>query len=284
MRKQLPLAAGILVALAGVLRGEVVYNSAATAQYEYEAEAGWNDPLLDNLVLRFWFDPAATNAAGEVVDSSRYNNNGAPETSAWSLSGTNAVADSPLAGRLEHAFGGRIRVADSPSFTFRTPSGDLPFSLATWAKPAGLSFIVLCREAYRGEWIALLSDVPGLDGMRLECYAPPPDYFSKIGRYSGVSPSNDIGEWHHYVFVYDGSGSGNGIAFYRDGEPQTGGGLTDYGAWTGQQDSASDILIGNNANGLIDDVRLYNLALPLAQVTNLYWNTRKPSLSNEGGY
>ncbi|MDZ4227745.1 MAG: LamG domain-containing protein [Candidatus Levybacteria bacterium] len=75
--------------------------------------------------------------------------------------------------------------------------------------------------------------------------------------------------WTHVVFTYDGSN----VRFYKDGSlthtrPQTGNLATD--PESNLRFGAEDTDSGNNLNGLMDDVRIYNRALSSTEVTALY--------------
>ncbi len=86
---------------------------------------------------------------------------------------------------------------------------------------------------------------------------------------AGLRSGNEIGlnQWHHLTAVYD----GKAMNLYVDGR------LDSTSPWTGgiSRDEA-DVLIGENAdrmgrgfNGLIDDVRIYNYALPESEIRRL---------------
>jgi len=78
--------------------------------------------------------------------------------------------------------------------------------------------------------------------------------------------------WEHWVFVYNGSLSGNSnrLKVYKNGATQS---LTFFGtipaSITGHSGSPYSY-IGGGWNGRIDDVRIYTRALTATEVMNLY--------------
>ena len=98
--------------------------------------------------------------------------------------------------------------------------------------------------------------------------------FAIDGGPSTVFGNKDVvndGQWHHAVGVYDGSNT----YLYIDGTldasfPWTGAVLTDaYNVFIGENAQAT----GRQFNGLIDDVRVYNVALSASQISALYYQS-----------
>jgi hypothetical protein len=97
--------------------------------------------------------------------------------------------------------------------------------------------------------------------------AMPQDYLSSIG-----VPS--FGTWHHLVFSYSFNGSSGSCKFYLDGsliETYTNTnylGISNYPIRIGSDGTA----VANTVDGFMDDVAIYNRALTLAEITQLYTN------------
>lgn len=88
----------------------------------------------------------------------------------------------------------------------------------------------------------------------------------------GTTPLSDD-EWHHVVVTYDGSSSASGVIIYIDGYPETKTVVRD--SLTGTIINSTTPTIGSRNsgyyyNGGIDDVRIYNRALSVAEVAALY--------------
>jgi hypothetical protein len=104
--------------------------------------------------------------------------------------------------------------------------------------------------------------------------------YVNVGDGSGINTygffnSNDT-DWHHVVFVFDGSLSGNAnrAKAYLDGVQQS---LTFFSTIPATTPSSSDsfeigrdVNLGTYSSGSIDEVRLYSRAFTQTEVTNLY--------------
>ena len=84
----------------------------------------------------------------------------------------------------------------------------------------------------------------------------------------------NVGQWYHVAMVYDRSSLTNDTIFYIDGVAAT---VTENSAPTGSNtsDGSADLLIGadgggNNFDGAMDDIRIYNRALSAAEIGELY--------------
>jgi len=107
-------------------------------------------------------------------------------------------------------------------------------------------------------------------------------YFDVNNKSSGASSAGIYtGKWYHLVMVFDGTLSTQNLKFYINGSPDTFGTIYSSGTTVlqtsvprnaatalhiGAQDSADTV----GWNGLIDEVRVYNKALTLAEVQDLY--------------
>jgi hypothetical protein len=151
--------------------------------------------------------------------------------------------------------GGCVKIANKDAFDF---SGQV--TLAAWVNIHDVS----------SQWMAIITK--GENAWRLSTV----DNENKIhfsvnhfDRTGGIRSGNEISlnQWHHLVAVYD----GKAMNLYVDGR------LDSTSPWTGgiSRDDA-DVFIGENAdrmgrgfNGLIDDVRIYNYALPESEIRHL---------------
>jgi hypothetical protein len=104
------------------------------------------------------------------------------------------------------------------------------------------------------------------------------------GAYATVTPGSNDSNWHHLAMVFDGTqtGDSNRLAAYLDGVPQTLSFRNPGGPCSGcvpatTTTNALPFYFGDNQGGLdagtIDEVRIYNRALSLADILTLYTST-----------
>ena len=181
-------------------------------------------------------------------DSSGGNHNG-------TLVGNARWAQGRLGGAISlDGAGSFVRIADKSAFDI---NGEI--TVAGWVN----------IHSVPAEWMTIVSKGDGswrLSTVRQERKF----HFSVNGsRPAGLNSSATVnaGEWHHLAAVYNGSV----MRFYLDGK------LDATQPWTGGiTGNDFDVLIGENAqhqgrcfDGLIDDVRIYNYALPESQIQAL---------------
>ncbi|MBR90955.1 MAG: hypothetical protein CMO66_06785 [Verrucomicrobiales bacterium] len=97
--------------------------------------------------------------------------------------------------------------------------------------------------------------------------------------------SFQTGKWYHIFASYDGTGSA-GMVIYVDGFSVTTTNSSTIAYGQGLRDSGQTMRIGadhsgaNAVDGMVDEVRLYNKALPALQVESLYMVERPASVFN----
>ena len=102
------------------------------------------------------------------------------------------------------------------------------------------------------------------------------------------APSGGLNSWHHYAAVYNGSlGSGN-IQLYVDGSAVTTTNTNETGNLVGSTSYALSIGCDyagtlHYLNGSLDEVRLYNSALPSSAISALYGQAALSVTSNSHG-
>lgn len=174
--------------------------------------------------------------------------------------------DGTLIGRAHWApgrIGGAVALDGHNSYIKIAKSSDFDFSgqltLSAWVN----------MQTVSSPWMAVITK--GDSAWRLSSYNTDRKIHFSVNRYDhteGANGSTVLGpEWHHLAAVYD----GEMMKLYVDGK------LDATQPWTnGISRDNSDVLIGENAdrmnrgfNGLIDDVRVYNYALPESEISRL---------------
>jgi len=146
-------------------------------------------------------------------------------------------------------------------------AGDYTFSLVAWIKPSGLGENNQGRIVDKNKFYLRMEGEVGNTHIALRTYN------STVAK-NAVSASNStpIGSWSHVVAIYDGANLKtyvNEILVIGD-------------ATTGTLDNhaTSDLRIGDGAssavcfNGTIGEVLIYNRALSVSEVSNLYLTTK----------
>lgn len=137
-----------------------------------------------------------------------------------------------------------------------------------------------------GSWAPFISKRSGSDGIYIEsqannCGSGKIDIRVNNGSGTGYICSSftvlttDVGNWHHWTIVFDGTQSTNAskLKFYHDGVQDT---LNFNGGATVPNKTSNNshpLLIGSTYFGLdakMDEVRVYNRALSATEVTELY--------------
>ena len=167
--------------------------------------------------------------------------------------------------------GDYVEVADDDALSFGDAVADSPFSIAAW---------VYMRDATRFRIVSKSSSsdpeysfsIGGNDQLSVRLYDRYPD--SRIGADTpAVTQAQNT--WTHFAATYDGSGAPSGIRLFKNGaELSTS--LVTVGAYTAMHNRPGVVLIGRAfsdgttyANGYLDDVRIYDVALAPEDVANL---------------
>ncbi len=168
-----------------------------------------------------------------------------------------------------------IEVADHADFSFGDGTDDSPFSTSVWVyidNIGGYSPIVGKWATDNREWY-------------LELYTGKVTFYilgeGSIyrGRYCNTRLS--IGQWYHIVATYDGRGGASaqdGIKIYVDGARKDDTDDVNL-VYTAMSDGTAPVWIGRGdidyANGLIDDVMIFNVEKSASEVKSIYEVTRR---------
>jgi hypothetical protein len=165
-----------------------------------------------------------------------------------------------------------VQIQDNKVFSFGDSNGDLPFSIEAWIKPENATnFTIISKGKYNvdGEYLLQLDADKKLyfalyDGNAYEGAL----YNTALGDYEG--------SWLHICATYNGVGgtSANaGIKLYVDSE-QKSVSLLGGNTYVAMHNDSGEVEIGKYdniyANGIIDELRIYNKELSLTEIQKNY--------------
>ena len=214
----------------------------------FQATARADDPSL----LGYWrFDETGGTAA---VDSSDHGNNG-------TASGTTFVAGQ-LNGAYNFNSGTALVNADSGT-TLDNPAG---LTIAAWIKPTGFGGgggfgRIVDKTGYR-----LAFSNNSLDFVVL--------HTANLQRRS-VSNVITLNAWQHVAVTWDGSATATNVHIYINGTEVGSYSTTTNASGTRVSDAATNMVMGNDPtlirafDGRVDDVRVFNRVLSLAEIQAL---------------
>jgi len=260
-------AVGVYNWLAALVDDVRVYNSGLTASQISDLARGI-DPRSVTLISRWKFDESVGTT---VADSSGSGNTGTITSAAF-------TQNTPFKGRLLsgdfdtsldfRAASSRVTVTDQANLRLTSA-----MTFAAWIKPYSFG---------SGGTARLINKIPNTAGYQvlfLNNTSQGTFRFSEFGgNYDANGNSITLNVWQHMVITFDKTLSSNQINFYING--------INVGSATKTTDIAtdtSDLIIGDQGaggkvhDGLIDDLRLYNVGLTPAQVLNLYKRIDPPS-------
>lgn len=245
------------------------------------APTGWDDPLTNNLALRYWFDPVATNSLGKIIDTGG-SNTGTLVGAVWTVIGTNTDSTMKNYGRVRHAYAfatdDYINCGNSATLN---PAYAMTIAMWVYRNGGAVSLMIMARDVSGGRsWNYFNSDAA----------------VTKLGTQVGTTSYNTDASalpnttWSHVVWTY------------QTNEPRQSVYVNGALAWTNTApasipSSTSETDIGRRAYsgspsywfGSLTDVRLYGATLTAEQVYNLWYNTggrytNQPWMSDENGY
>jgi hypothetical protein len=164
-----------------------------------------------------------------------------------------------------------VGIPDTDDLSFGDGSNDSPFSISAWlCMDDATLFIIITKYAVGNkEWLFLTD---GDDKLEWSLYTL--DGTGWIGRKSNTALTSYEGSWIHVVATYDGSGVSSGMKLYLNGVRVDG---VDYngGTYTAMSNGTEDIYIGYHAiggyyaNGKIDEVSIWNIALAPEEIQSI---------------
>jgi len=221
-------------------------SNALTAYYPFNGNA--NDESVNNN------DGTVT---GALLTADRFGNS----NSAYVLNGTNQY----------------IEIPDANNFSISSTS---KLSISVWMRPDVLNFPSYEGDGYvhwmgkgvsgQHEWVLrMYNENHSTRSNRTSCYAF--NLTGGLGAGSYVQETVSVGEWIHYVVVYD--FTQDTIQWYKNGQLEDTDTFSGYSIISGN--GTAPVRIGTRDfnsyfKGGIDDIRFYSVALTSDEVSNLY--------------
>ena len=169
-----------------------------------------------------------------------------------------------------------VTIVDNNTLSFGDGVDDSPFSISAWIRmDDAANFPIISKGVYNttGEW-SLRTTAAGKITLYLydETEA---DTFE--GSYYNVDLAPYEGIWTHICFTADGRGgntTNEGIAIYLNGSSVTTSDTSGGSAYVAMENLAADVYIGrydtDYADGLIDEVAIFDKVLSPTEVENIY--------------
>jgi len=256
----------VVIAIIGILSGLIVVTMNGVTQKANIAKSqvfsnSLRNALMLNLVSEWKFD-GTTSADSSATDSDVLDlwggNNGSVGSHQPTVkTGTSCIRGSCL---FFNGTSGYVSVADSNTLDMGTSDLSIEF----WIKTSQASVGGILYKAYQPGYSIIMGDV-GAGRLKLELG-------DSVG-YSTVASSGAINnnEWRHVVVAIDRDTS---TRWYIDGISETP--STSTNSRTGTLANASALTLGAYGaayfSGLIDDIRIYNAAVPVSLIKENYYS------------
>jgi len=220
-------------------------------------------PVADRMIARWVFG----SAGDTVLDSSGNNHHG-------QLMGNSRIISDPVRGNVLNLDGNNSYVDCGQDIRFDIK---MSITVSCWIKVNEYN-IMDQAIVTKGETSWRLQRAKTTPSVLFAC--PGIESANEGDSLSATAPVDD-GSWHHIAGVYDGVN----VSVYVDGVLDT------SMPGSGEMDiNSRAVLIGKNPefpercwNGLIDDVRIYNLALSKEEIKTLYDDTVQQAETTEPG-
>jgi hypothetical protein len=229
-----------------------------------------------------------------VFDGSNNQNHGTITGATWAYAEEYGYQSSLVRSNTPMIFDGsndHVVIPDNNSLSFGDGSSDSPFSISAWIFMNDASiFIILSKGIYNTTTAEFTFMVNGSDRLSLELYDE-----SLASTYQLAASSDQLttyeGKWIHVVATYTGVGgtsAKDGIKLFLNGS-EISVTTASNGSYVAMENLTADVHIGRSstsyANGIINEISLFNVALDADAVTALY-NSGVPLLptSDSGNY
>lgn len=165
-----------------------------------------------------------------------------------------------------------IDVPDADNLSFGNSVTDSPFSISAWIKmtDATLFRIVSKFQGSNGEYLLNTSGTDILYFRLLDSNTS-----NRLDKSFGTALTSYEGQWIHICATYDGSASTTGMKIYLNGNRVDNSSAV-VGSYTAMHNTNAPFDIGryqgvaSYANGLIDEVAVFNSELSASNVTSIY--------------
>jgi hypothetical protein len=167
-----------------------------------------------------------------------------------------------------------IEIADADNLSFGNGSTDSPFSISAWIKMNNTSGFRIFNK-YSGSVNEYQFGTGGGNNLQFYIFDNTSNFKYRARLYSTTL---NTGQWYHVAATYSGVGGSNaenGIKIYVDGV-RVDDTTVSGGVYVAMGNKTTPVYIGkldtSYANGLIDEVALFNSELSASDVTSIYNN------------
>ena len=172
-----------------------------------------------------------------------------------------------------------IEVADADNLSFGNGVTDSPFSISTWVNMTDATrFRIVSKYDSNFEY---LFSTGSADTIVFNCYDNSTS--ARIGRLYSTALTSFQGSWIHLVATYSGNGSSSGLKIYLNGS-RIDNTDNNSGSYTAMENTTAPLEIGkattNYANGLIDEVAIFDVELSQSDITSIYNNGKPADLTS----
>ena len=172
-----------------------------------------------------------------------------------------------------------VQVADNDNLSFGNGTTDSPFSISAWVNMTDATrFRIVSKYDSNLEYLFATG---GTDKIAFNCYDNSTS--ARIGRQYSTALTSLQGTWIHLVATYDGSRSSTGQKIYLNGS-RVDDTDSNSGTYTAMENTTAPLEIGKltttRANGLMDEIAIFNAELSSTDVTAIYNSGTPASLSS----
>jgi hypothetical protein len=243
------------------------FSSGSIALYCWGNVGAYFDDIsvtpISSLVSHWKFDEGTETTVSDSVG----NNDGTIVGASW-VTGL-------LGGALDFdGIDNYVSIPDNSNLSFGDGTNDEPFSISTWFYKNSEDSSVIVSKTYDTSPFAMEYVLSANENEQISTRLYDDNGGNQIYAMSANSAIT-IGQWHHYVMTYDGSGSQSGLTVYLDGFD-----VTDTrgsaGTYTAMDDEATNLYLGvfllNDptwrvyCNGTIDEVMIFDKELTEGEV------------------
>lgn len=163
-----------------------------------------------------------------------------------------------------------VSVSDADNLSFGNSTTDSPFSISAWVKmdDATRFRVVSKLNGSNAEYAFFTS---AADQLYIVLYDN--NTSNRISRYTSSTLTSYEGTWVHLAVTYNGSGNSSGLKIYLNGS-RIDNTTSDVGTYNAMHNTSAPFEIGkyltSSANGLIDEVAVFNTELSASDITSVY--------------
>ena len=162
-----------------------------------------------------------------------------------------------------------VDCGDNDNLSFGNGTTDSPFSISAWVKMNDATKFRIVNKY--GSNIEYIFATGGTDRIVFNCYDNSTG--GRIGRYYSTAITSFEGQWIHLAATYNGNSSTSGLKVYLNGS-RVDDTNSIFGSYVAMENTAQPLEIGKStttyANGLIDEVSIFNSKLSASDITTIY--------------